>query len=491
MIKFGVGMKTTIGLDVGTSAIKAILLDEDHRVLAESSCEIAINHPSDGYSEQSPDIWVSGVRRALSDLKHKAAEHYARCQAIGLSGQMHGAVLLGLDDNPLRPAILWNDNRAAQQAAQIQQSHPQLAWSAGVLCMSSFVAPKLQWIRQVEPETIKLLRHLVMPKDYVRLWLTGQHATDMVDAAGAWLLNQQERKWNSDILGALDIDERILPELYEGSEISGTIRQEIAQELGLNVGLPVIAGCGDAAAGSIGLGAINENDAFISLGTSCQFFVTRAKFEPQIDAAVHTYAHGLPGLWFQMAAMLNGASTLSWWSNITGTDTAALVKEVVGTAQNSSRILFQPYLSGERTPHNNPDLRGAFHGLSSQTDRAEMTRSILQGVAFTLVDGCEAVRFNGKNTEHIGLIGGGAQSNYWAQLIADVLGVPIARYKGSRSGAALGVARLARFAVLGGDLKSAFPKPEIDTVFEPDMANTGMYKEQLFRWRSLLENNVV
>lgn len=477
-------MSTIIGLDIGTSSIKAVLVDSQQNIVAEASHHVKTNYPKEGCAEQNPFDWIESTTLALAELKLKAADKFKAVVAIGLSGQMHGAVLLGADDKPLRPAILWNDSRAAKEASETQKQYPKLAEQAGVKCMANFVAPKLLWLEQNEPHHHQNLRHLLLPKDFVRRWLTGEYVTDMVDAAGAWLLDQRTRCWSNDILNACGIQERVLPRLLEGPEISGLLRQTIADELGLPSGIPVVAGCGDAAAGGIGLGSIDENEAFISLGTSSQLFITRTKYEPQIESAVHTYAHGLPGRWFQMAAMLNGASVLSWWSNITGKEPSVLLKEVEDVGQENSSVFFLPYLSGERTPHNNPNLRGSFHGISANTSRAELTKAIIEGVAFSLADARDAVRLHRSQTHSLGLVGGGAQSDLWAQILAHVVGLPLVRYKGSRSGPSFGAARLARMAIEGRDASAICFKPEIEKVFEPSVEMSAQYRERLSYWRS-------
>jgi xylulokinase len=480
-------MSIIIGLDIGTSAVKAALIDAQQVVVAEAAQHIKTTYPGEGLVEQNPYDWIVSAKAALADLKQQNAKLFAQCTAIGLSGQMHGAVLLDANDKPLRPAILWNDSRAAYQASKLQREQPALADQAGVICMASFVAPKFLWLQQHEHQTVQNLRHLLLPKDFIRLWLTGERATDMVDAAGAWLLDERERSWSREILAAVNMDERVLPRLLEGNAISGSLRRQVADELGLPSDIPVVAGCGDAAAGGIGLGAIAENEAFVSLGTSCQLFITRTRYEPQIDAAVHTYAHGLPGRWFQMAALLNGASVLSWWSGITGKEPSELLTEVEAIQNQHSNVFFLPYLSGERTPHNNPNLRGSFHNLGASTSRADLTKAVIEGVAFSLADARQAVRLHRSQTESLGLVGGGAQSNLWAQMIADVVGLPIIRYAGSRSGPAFGAARLARMAVEDRSITQICFKPAVDHIFEPDSDAADAYREQLGKWRSYYE----
>jgi xylulokinase len=475
-------MTITIGVDIGTSAVKGVILD-DGVVVAHSHAPLSIVHPQNGWSEQNPQDWIDATRAILEQLRASAPKEFVATAALGLSGQMHGLVALDKGLQPLRPAILWNDSRAAGHANAIQQKHPDLAEIAGVLCMGSFVAPKVVWLRENEPEAYSTLAHIVMPKDFVRLWLTGELATDMVDAAGSWFLDEGRRTWSQEICDVIGIDDHRLPRLFEGSEVSGSMRTSVTDELGLRPSIPVIAGAGDAAAGSLGLGMIRDGDAFVSLGTSSQLFVTTAAYRPRVATVIHSYAHALPGLWFQMAAMLNGASTLAWWSGICGANPAEMIREAERDRPEAAGPIFLPYLQGERTPHNDPYLRGVFTNLAADTSRAQMTRALLEGVAFTICDARSALIASGVSVDALALTGGGAKSAYWSQLIANAVGVPVTRFRDGDVGPALGVARLAVMAISHEDTAKVFAKPPTLDIEEPLPEDRELSESRLARWR--------
>ena len=474
-------MTTVLGIDLGTSSVKVLLVREG-LVEAQAQVALQISRPRPSWSEQHPEDWVAATRKALGELRSGREATFDQCSAIGLSGQMHGAVLLDADDRPLRPAILWNDARSRQEASNIQRHDPDLAEQAGVACMPGFVAPKLLWLRRHEPGAMDRLRTLLFPKDFLRLWLTGERATDVVDASGGWLFDQKTRTWSKKILALLGLDRSVLPTAMEGPTISGALRESLACELGLPRGIPVVAGAGDAAAGSLGLGMVSDGDAFISLGTSAQIFVSTRDYRPAIEPLIHAFAHGLPDMWFQMAAMLNGASALAWWSSICASDVGSLLDEAEGSLPTNLDPLFLPYLNGERTPHNDPQAHGTFLGLKASDARPAMTRAVLEGVAFCLADAKAALEAAGTRTDSYGLTGGGARSGYWAQMIADVLQAPISLYANAEVGPALGAARLA-IAALDGGCSEAFSKPAIAKVLLPRAAGTDRAIARLDRWR--------
>jgi xylulokinase len=476
-------MVITIGIDIGTSAVKAIIVSERHEVVASATSPLATQRPFEGASVQNPDDWITATCNALKQLQILAPHYYAKAVSIGLSGQMHGAVLLGEKQTPLMPAILWNDSRAASEANEIALKHPNLAEIAGVRCMASFVAPKILWLKRHEPQILKSLRHILLPKDYVRLWMTGELATDMVDAAGSWFLDEGKRDWSSEILDLLELPKSYLPKLYEGNAVTGRLKQSVAEQLGLYTGVTVAAGAGDAAAGCLGVGVLSAGDSLISLGTSCQLITTTSTYQPAIRSLTHAYAHALPDLWFQMAAMLNGAGTLAWWGNICGCSPSQLLQEVDYFEPKKTSLQFLPYLSGERTPHNDPEARGSFIGLSAGDSRADISLSILEGVAFSLVDAKIAVESGGAKVSSVAIVGGGSQSRRWTQLIADVLGFPISRFEDGAGGAAVGAARLGRLAYTGENPKLVCVKPKILETLEPNPVRTDEYSRKISVWR--------
>jgi xylulokinase len=474
-----------LGIDIGTSSVKAVIVDGQERVLAEAAAPLSIGHPQPGWSEQEPEDWWRAVDRVVADLRATRPDAFAAVGSIGLSGQMHAALILDDRDRPIRPAMLWNDSRATAECAGLQAAVPDLAAIAGIIAMPGFTAPKLLWLRAHEPESVRRMARLLLPKDFIRLRLTGGAATDMTDAAGTLLLDEARRDWSEALLDAVGVGREMMPALHEGPEPSGTLRPEIAARWGLPASLVVATGGGDAAAGAVGIGAIEDGDRFISLGTSAQFFVTRDRYAPK-PKLIHAFAHALPGRWFEMAAMLNGASCLDWAARLVGaTDIPALLARVEARFTGPSRVLFLPYLSGERTPHNDPEARGAFAGLVASVEAEDLVHAVLEGVAFSLMDAQLALGGVAAAPGAIPVIGGGARSRLWLRIIAGALGLPVARVAGADKGPAFGAARLARMAVTGETASAVCNKPRVTETIEPDMALYTAYVERFRTFRAL------
>lgn len=476
--------RTWLGLDIGTSAVKAVLVDDVRAVRAEASRAYPTSRPRPLWSEQDADLWPAAIDAAVASLAAADPAGWAGLAGIGLSGQMHGAVLLGADDQPLRPVILWNDGRSHAEAAELA-SDPTLAEAVGVLPMAGFTAPKLLWLARHEPEVMAALKTLLLPKDYVRLWLTGAKATDPSDAAGAWLLDEASRAWSMRAAAAVGLGAEQLPPIVEAPRPAGKLRPEIAARWGVPAGLPVAAGAGDAAAGALGIGAVDEGHAFLSLGTSAQLFAPTNAYRPAIAPLVHAFAHAVPGRWFQMAAMLNGASAFGWLAGVAGADEATLSAEAEAAFSGPSDLLFLPYLAGERTPHNDPYARGVFFGLTPATGRAEMALAVLEGVAFTCADARDALAQAGTEVGALGCIGGGARNPFWIRLIASIVERPIRRYRGADKGPAFGAAALARMAVTGEPPSFVCPPPASDGDVLPEPALVDAYRPRLERFRRL------
>lgn len=475
-----------LGIDIGTSAVKSLLVDPEQRAVAQSEAPVSTVRPHPLWSEQDPESWLIAVERSLTDIRAQAPEPYAAVRAIGLSGQMHSALAIDAEDKPIRPAILWNDGRAFRECDRLSEAVPGLARDAGVIAMPGFSAPKFLWWKDHEPETFDEIATILMAKDYVRLWLTGEKATDMADAAGALLLDESCRAWHPEIAEACGLHTDNLPRLLEGTENSGTLRPRIANRLGMKASVIVAGGGGDAAVGAVGIGAINDGDGFISLGTSGQFFVVQDSYSPSPENLLHTFAHCLPERWFQMAAMLNGASCLSWVAGILGeTDIGDLLGRVEQMYAGAGRLLFLPYLAGERTPHNNPHARGVFFGLESDTSRDDMALSVLEGVVYSLMDAQACLSAAGTVCANPGIIGGGAKSRFWTRMIATALNLPITRYRGAELGPAFGAARLARLADSGEAVPDVCLTPEVLEVVDPDPRWTASYQERHARFRAL------
>lgn len=436
-------MECFIGIDVGTSAVKAAAIGPDGQLIADAEMAIRTSRPQPGWAEQHPNLWVDAARKVLAVLSGKMPGGLSGAKAIGLSGQMHGLVVLDQDRRPLRDAILWNDARAADQATWLNRQNPDIGAQLGVPATPSFVAPKWVWLCQHEPEIASATRTILLPKDYLRMQLTGDLGTDVVDASGAWLLDQDSRDWSDAALELCGIDPAQLPQLHESAAIAGHVTAAAARDFGLPAGVPVIVGAGDAAAGCVGLRLFRPGQAFINLGTSAQIFVTSDRHQPDPASMTHSFAHAVPGRWFQMAALLNGAGALGWMAELLDDSPANLAQAGAG-AWSPDIPLCLPYFSGERSPHNHPNARAAFIGLSQSTSRPEMAASVMDGVALALRDAYGALQSSGIKIETIGATGGGARDAFWLKLIASALDVPIEVFGGAASGAAVGAALLAR-----------------------------------------------
>lgn len=477
---------TVIGIDLGTSALKAVLVDAAEAVLAEAVQPIATQAPRSGWSEQHPADWWLALSAALGRLRAADPSAYADVRGIGLSGQMHGAVPLDADGAPLRPAILWNDSRSIAESRALTEAVPDIERIAGIGAMPGFTAPKLLWIRRHQPEIFRRIAKVLSPKDYLRLRLTGEAATDLSDAAGTLWLDQGARDWSDALLSACGLGRPQMPSLMAGDAAGGPLLAGTASELDLSGAVLVAGGAGDAVAGGLGIGAVSEGDAFLSLGTSAQFFVMDGRYNPQPGTSIHAFAHTLPGRWYRMAAMLNGASCLDFIARLLGeADIGDLLSRTEAAYRGPSRAIFLPYLSGERTPHNDPFARGVFAGLDSDCGATELTQAVLEGVAFSLLEARLLLDAAGVEVGEAAIVGGGAQSRFWTQLIADVVGLPLTRYRGGARGPAFGAARLAHMALTGEAAASACRRPPVLDRLIPDKARTEDYAGRFERYRRL------
>ncbi|NOD77676.1 MULTISPECIES: xylulokinase [unclassified Ruegeria] len=468
-----------LGIDIGTSAVKLVCTDTD-RILATSSVGIDTSSPRPGWSEQHPDLWWDATRDALNQLSGQVT--LSGVKAIGLSGQMHGAVLLDHNLRPIRPAILWNDSRSARECDELRAVQPKIGQIAGVLPLPGFTAPKISWLKQNEPEHYSRLAHMLLPKDYVGLCLHGELATDTSDAAGTLWLDQAARNWHVGITEATGVLPSWLPPIFNGTDVVGSVTAQAAAMTGLKEGVPVVAGGGDAATGAVSLGATEPGRGFISLGTSGQLFVADREYKPNPERYVHAFAHTLPGRWYQMAAMLNGARPISWIGGQLGLSAAEVVA-LAETASGERLPIFLPYLTGERSPLGDPHIRASFFGLEDSTTRAEICRSVVEAIAFCFADAAQSFGDTIDSLPELAAIGGGSQSDLLLRLIATVTGKPIVRSQGSDSGPAFGAARLAACGV--GALQEAdlAVQPSTTDRFEPD--EMAALSERLQRFRRL------
>lgn len=466
-----------IGLDLGTSGLKGIVLDHAQVVLAEATAPLTVERPHDGWSEQDPASWIAAagqVMRALAGQIDMAA-----VRGIGLSGQMHGAVLLDSGDRVLRPCILWNDTRAAAQAAALD-AMPDFRKLTGNIVFPGFTAPKLVWVKQHEPDLFGQVAKVLLPKDYLRLWLTGEHAAEMSDAAGTSWLDVGGRDWSDDLLAATGLTRDAMPRLVEGSDVSGAVRDALATKWGLPAGVVVAGGGGDNAASAVGVGVVKPGDAFVSLGTSGVLFAACDAYQPDAASAVHTFCHALPDTWHQMGVILAAADALNWFSGVLGQDAAALTAGL-GPLQTPGRTLFLPYLGGERTPHNDAAVRGHFLHLGHSSDSQAMTRAVLEGVTHAFRDSYDALTATGTQINRLIGVGGGTKADYWVKAIATALDVPVELPVAGDFGGAFGAARLGMMAATGSGTELATP-PQIERVVEPDRTLTGAFSDAHARY---------
>ncbi|MCA1368281.1 xylulokinase [Bradyrhizobium sp. BRP14] len=473
-----------LGLDLGTSGVKAMLIDSGQKIVGSASAALDVSRPHPGWSEQDPADWIRAAEEAINGLKKTHAQALAAVRGVGLSGQMHGATLLDEKDAVLRPCILWNDTRSFREAAALD-SDPQFRALTGNIVFPGFTAPKLAWVRENEPEVFAKVRWVLLPKDYLRLWLTGEHMSEMSDSAGTSWLDTGKRKWSENLLAATHLDERQMPTLVEGTDGAGTLRPELAARWGMGSGVVVAGGAGDNAASACGMGTVAEGQAFVSLGTSGVLFAANASYLPNPESAVHAFCHALPNTWHQMGVILSATDALNWHSGITGRSAADLTNELGDSLKAPGSVTFLPYLSGERTPHNDAAIRGVFAGLGHESSRAVLTQAVLEGVSFAIRDSLEALRAAGTRLTRVTAIGGGSRSRYWLKSIATALNLPVDLPADGDFGAAFGAARLGLIAATGADPVAVCTAPETAETISPEASLVPAYEDAYRRYRRL------
>lgn len=477
-----------LGLDLGTSSLKAVVTDSEGGLVVTESVKLETHSPQPLWVEQDPEAWWQATVAVFRQLSAKIDLH--DIQAIGLAGHMHGAVLLDAEGQVIRPCILWNDGRSAAECEHLESSLADFRQRSGNVAMPGFTAPKLLWVKNHEPDAFARTKTVLLPKDYLRYRLTGQYVSEMSDAAGTLWLNPAKRDWDDELLAATGLTREHMPSLIEGSRVSGPLSDAAAATLGLN-SVPVAGGAGDNAAGALGVGVTRPGQGFISLGTSGVYFVVSETHKSAPEHTVHAFCHCLPGRWHQMSVMLSAASSLEWWARLQQVDVATLLAEVERAGKTRTEVVFLPYLTGERTPHNDPLARAQFFGMTSRTTRAEMTLALLEGVAFSIADGEAALLAAGTPLDDISLIGGGARSPLWRQIIADVLQRPLHFREGGEVGPGLGAARLAQLCVAGDNpeqINSVCPPPAIVETHVPDAGKAGYYHQRLELYRKLYQH---
>jgi xylulokinase len=450
-------MSTYIGIDVGTSGTKTLAVREDGKILASATVEYPLYTPQPGWSEQVPEDWwqatIQSVREVLKAGKIKPAD----VKGIGLSGQMHGSVFLDKDGKVIRPALLWNDQRTAAECAEIEKKaggRAKLIKMVANPALTGFTAPKILWLRNHEPKNFDKTTQVLLPKDYIRFRLTGEYASEVSDASGTLLLDVQKRQWSTALLDKLSLDKSLLPKVYESEEVSGKLTKASAELLGLPEGVPVVGGGGDQAAGAVGNGIVRKGAISATMGTSGVVFAHSDEVQVDPEGRVHTFCHAVRGKWHVMGVVLSAAGSLQWYRNQLGQMEAAVAKasgrdtydmlaeEAAQCPPGSEGLYFLPYLSGERTPHADPNARGAWIGLSLRHGRSHLVRSVMEGATYAMRDCLEVIKGMSIPVKEIRLSGGGAKGAFWRQLQADIYGQKVCTINASE-GPAYGVAILA------------------------------------------------
>ena len=469
-----------IGVDLGTSAVKLLLMEGSGKICKIVSKEYPLYFPNPGWSEQKPEDWWTQVIAGIKELTSECDK--SQVAGISFGGQMHGLVILDENDNVIRPAILWNDGRTQKETDYLNNviGTDKLAKYTANIAFAGFTAPKILWVKANEPDNFAKIKKIMLPKDYIAYKLSGTFCTDVSDASGMLLLDVKNRKWSPEMLEICGITESQLPKLFESYETVGTLKADIAAELGFSTSVKIVAGAGDNAAAAVGTGTVGDGMCNISLGTSGTVFISSKNFSENDNNAIHFFDHA-DGTYHLMGCMLSAASCNKWFMDeiIKTKDYAGEQKGITEDMLGNNKVYFLPYLMGERSPHNNPDARGTFIGMSMDTSREDMTLAVLEGVAFGLRDSVEVARKLGIKLERTKICGGGAKSPLWKKIIANVMNMKVDVIE-SEEGPALGGAMLA--AVANGEYNSVEEAAAklvkiIDTV-EPDPAIAARYEEQ-------------
>ncbi|MCB1517693.1 MAG: xylulokinase [Hyphomicrobiaceae bacterium] len=474
-----------VGLDIGTSGVKAALMSGAGVLEADALAPLEVFRPKPGWSEQNPADWWAATQSALDQLAKAHPEKMARVRGLGLSGQMHGATLIDKDDKVLRPAILWNDGRSAAECAEIERDCPNSRQIAGNIAMPGFTAPKIAWVRTHEPDIYAQIAKVLLPKDYVRLCLSGDYVSDMSDAAGTLWLNVAERRWSPELLAATGLDESHMPRLVEGSEDSAILRDDLRQRWGMSEKVVIAGGGGDNAVPACGIGAIRPGEGFVSLGTSGVLFVTNDRFRPNTEGAVHAFCHAVPNTWHQMGVILSATDSLNWIASNLGQSSVDLANKVAESYQGPGEEIFLPYLSGERTPHNNAAARGSFVGLSHLSDPVRLAQAVMEGVAFAFRDCQRVLGDAGTSVNKLIAVGGGSNSRLWLEMIATLLDQEINILADGDFGGAFGAARLGLCAAEKADPFDVCTTPDIKTSVTPNSQWADALNANYQRYRAL------
>ena len=438
-----------IGIDLGTSGVKTILIDYNQDILATAHSPLTVQSPQDGFNEQDPNSWIKATEICLAELKKQKSKEFSNTISIGISGHMHGATIIDDQGKVIRPCILWNDTRAFKECEEFENQDFDVRNISGNIAMPGFTAPKINWLIKNESENFKKISKVLLPKDYLRYYLTGEFFSDMSDASGTLWMDIKNRQWSEQLLEISNLNINHMPKLVEGNQEAGMLSSKLKEKFNFNKNVIVVGGAGDNAASAAGLGVVEENQSFISLGTSGVFFTPTSNFLMNTKDAVHSFCHCLPNKWHLMSVMLSASNCLDWISLITGTSISDTLKNVENFSKDIDNIsnapYFLPYLSGERTPHNNPHVRGSFHFIKTTTKATNLQYAVLEGISFGILDGVTSISKVNNNFKDIFVVGGGSRSSFWINLLASTLNRNLYVCEQSEYGAALGVARLAMF----------------------------------------------
>jgi len=473
-----------LGIDLGTSGVKTLMMDENQAVVAVANAELTVSRLHPGWSEQDPAHWWAACQATLDTLAKSEPARMARVRGIGFSGQQHGATLLAADDSVLRPCILWNDGRASEEC-DLLDARADFRGITGNVLMPGTTAPKLEWVRRHEPQIFDKVAKVLLPKDYLRLCLTGDYLSEMSDSAGTLWMDTAARAWSNTLLEAGHLTEAQMPSLVEGSQQAGRLRTDLAERWGMTERPVFAGGGGDNAAAACGVGAVRPGTGSVSLGTSGVLFVSTAGFAPNTADAVHAFCHAVPDVWHQMGVILSATDSLNWLARMTGKSPVDLTADIDPASPSRAPITFLPYLSGERTPHNDAGSRGALVGMSQATEVTDLARAVVEGVTYAFVDSFDALRKAGTAPERVYAIGGGARSRAWVQMIADASGVALHYPPAGDFGAAFGAARLGYCAAEGADPLEYCTPATIDSTVEPNTAMADYHAAGVARYRAL------
>jgi xylulokinase len=474
-----------LGLDFGTSSVKGVLIDASQKIIATASAPLKVSRPHPGWSEQNPEDWWKACNTVVKTLGRMKPKAVAAVEGIGLSGQQHGATLLDAGGKALRPCILWNDARSFKECEEIMAREPKAVPLAGNVPLAGYTAPKLVWVKKHEPRIFDKVAKVLLPKDYIRFRMTGDYASDMSDSSGTFWLDIARREWSDLLLAASDMRRDQMPKLYEGTDATGRLTPSVAKAWNMPKRPVVAGGGGDNAAAACGIGAVTDNSALVSIGTSGVLFVSNDRFRPNAGRMVHAFCHAVPDTWHQMGVILSAAASLEWLAGILGSPAPKLIGGLGKTLAGPSPTLFLPYLSGERTPVGDAQVRGLIMGLGHETDHKMLTHAALDAVAFAFRDSLEALKDAGTKVKRVTAVGGGSRSDLWLQIIATVLGVPVDLPAAGDVGGAFGAARLGLIAATGADFRKVLTAPKTARTIKPNPKAREAYEAQYRRYTQI------